>query len=361
MGGFFSVRLAPGLRISASSRGMRAHLGPRAARVHVGGGGTGVSTGAGPFTLYQSVGGRPRGGSYYDGPTRQQVASTAKEQQAQVIGQALQAIGSIHRESFSAPVKTVAALPALPAYPVVLDAFLKQERRGVRWSDRDGRKAARVRAREHADAYALELQRQAYADQAGRAARIDEDWRRLHDNDPVIVLEALATAFADNQAPVAPVGVEKATAFLVVLVPDEKFIPDREPGTTAAGNLSLAKMSKGRAAWWYRELVAGHIVVSVREAFAVAPGLQAASIVAVRDGGRSLVGRRRCEPLLAVTLTREQLARVPWDLAGAWDVVRGGSDLVVNPAPKTEALRPIDLSSEPDLERLTEKVEFDRD
>ena len=56
MAGFLSFKIAPGVRVSASSRGLRTHLGPRVARVHVGGGRTGVSTGGGPFTAYESLG-----------------------------------------------------------------------------------------------------------------------------------------------------------------------------------------------------------------------------------------------------------------------------------------------------------------
>jgi Protein of unknown function (DUF4236) len=56
----FSIRLAPGVRIRASSRGIRTSLGPRAARVHIGGGRTGVSTGFGPVGFYTSLGGGRR-------------------------------------------------------------------------------------------------------------------------------------------------------------------------------------------------------------------------------------------------------------------------------------------------------------
>ncbi len=55
MGLFSSFRVAPGVRLSTSSRELRAHVGPRFARLHVGGDGTGVSTGAGPFTLYETL------------------------------------------------------------------------------------------------------------------------------------------------------------------------------------------------------------------------------------------------------------------------------------------------------------------
>jgi hypothetical protein len=59
----FSVKLAPGVRIRASSRGVRTSIGPRAARVHFGAGRTGLSTGIGPVGLYTSVGGTRGGGN----------------------------------------------------------------------------------------------------------------------------------------------------------------------------------------------------------------------------------------------------------------------------------------------------------
>lgn len=57
----FGIRIALGIRISASKRGLRAGIGPRAARVHVGGGRPSVSTGAGPFTYWHTVGHTQRG------------------------------------------------------------------------------------------------------------------------------------------------------------------------------------------------------------------------------------------------------------------------------------------------------------
>ena len=52
----FSVKIAPGVTVRASSRGVRTSIGPRVARVHVGAGGAGISTGAGPMGLYTAVG-----------------------------------------------------------------------------------------------------------------------------------------------------------------------------------------------------------------------------------------------------------------------------------------------------------------
>lgn len=60
MGFGVSIKLAPGVCVRASSRGIRTSVGPRMARVHVGGGRTTFSSGVGPFTSSTSVGGRRR-------------------------------------------------------------------------------------------------------------------------------------------------------------------------------------------------------------------------------------------------------------------------------------------------------------
>lgn len=56
----FGVRIAPGVRIRASRRGVRVGLGPRAARVHSGSGRPGVSTGVGPVTVWHTLGSSTR-------------------------------------------------------------------------------------------------------------------------------------------------------------------------------------------------------------------------------------------------------------------------------------------------------------
>lgn len=60
MGFGFSVKLAPGVRVRASSKGLRTSVGPRAARVHVGGGRTAISSSVGPLIWSGTVGGKRR-------------------------------------------------------------------------------------------------------------------------------------------------------------------------------------------------------------------------------------------------------------------------------------------------------------
>lgn len=83
-----SFKVAPGVRIRASSRGISAGVGPRAARVHVGTRGVGVSSGVGPLSTYSRLGGAGRGSSggvrraSYGGTTKASIAAREREAKA---------------------------------------------------------------------------------------------------------------------------------------------------------------------------------------------------------------------------------------------------------------------------------------
>lgn len=362
MAGFFSVRVAPGVRLSASPRGLRAHVGPRGARLHVGGGGTGVSTGAGPVTFYQSVGRRrrPAQRGFYGGPTRSEIAKAEKQQQALRITEALRAIDAIHREAFPEATKPAASPPALTPYAVLLRHFEREELKDLGFFKFAERKAAKARAREQADRQARVEVEKAKVLLADAQRKIDERWDALLRNDPDVVLDALSAAFEDNGAPTAAVGVEDGTVFLTVLIPPAvEVIPERYPATTAAGNLSLAKMPKKMVAAWFRELVAAHLLVAVKETFAIAPGLQSASIVAMRhspDGGD-----KRLEPLLAAVIPRAALDKVDWQVDRAWEALNATCSPLYRLRGSAANLVPIELSDQPDLEHLTSIIDFEEE
>lgn len=343
MPSFLNVRVAPGVRLSASSRGLRTHVGPRAARVHVGGGGAGVSTGAGPFTYYRSLQQSPARGNAARRPSDAQAEKAAE---AQRIAAQLQAIESLHRHEFTAPVRATAERPKLPSFGQLLEAAEREHLRGVGLFDRAARRAARQLARTDAEQHARIRLGRANAEQAERQRELDSAWQSLIDNDEDIVLAALEEAFEDNQAPAAAVGVDGDTASVVVLVPGPETLPERVPSTTLAGNLSLKKMTKSARASWYLSLVAGHVVATAREALAAAPGLAAVTVVAVR---RAPLGGQP-EVLLATTLDRRALASVHWQSVRAWEAVDScGRDTRVRFKGVAREMAPLDLSGEPGL------------
>lgn len=366
MGLSFSVKVAPGVRVRASSRGVRTSIGPRAARVHVGGGRTSFSTGAGPLTYSASLGGsrarpgarRPSAASY-----QRQLAVTpaaaAKAEEAQRLAGLFQELLDVHRADFPPAQPPVAPPAPGPDVDEIRRRHAKTATQGLGLFRFAAKAAARAQAEQAAEA---EIQAQR-ADGARRQAALQADldawWRALVGNDAETVIGTLAEAFEDNEAAAAPLGVDGDEAAIVVLAPPESVVPERMPGTTAAGNLSLRKLPKRERAALYTAAVMGHVVVTVREALAVAPGLQSVRVVALRSGGADAYGRPRLDCVLAGRWTRAAFHGVQWRTADAARVAEDtASELLVDLKGGKE-LQPIDLHAQPGIRALLDVVDLE--
>jgi hypothetical protein len=363
MGLGFSVKLAPGVRVRASSRGLRTSIGPRAARVHVGGGRTGFSTGAGPITLYSSLGGhsrsggrRPSAGSYQRQLTVSPAAA-AKAEEAQRLARLFQELLSVHREEFPAVQAPVAPPPSEPDVEAIRRRSRDAALAGIGFFKRAARAAAREQAARNAEDEIQRLRAESAREQASFQAELDDWWQALCANDPATVLGALAEAFEDNEAAAAPLGVDGDEAALVVLAPTESIVPERMPGTTAAGNLSLRKLPKGERAAFYTLAVMGHVVVTLKEAFAVAPGLNSARVIALRPGGTDAYGHPRLECVLAGQWRRSAFDGVQWRTADAATVAQDTASELLIKLRGGKELQPLDLSDQPGIRALLQIVD----
>ncbi len=206
-----------------------------------------------------------------------------------------------------------------------------------------------------ADWARAELVRQAALHQSQQDAR----WNSLLECDAETVLLALNVAFADNEAAASAVGLEGTEVTLLVLVPDDSEIPERKPTVTPAGNLSLKRLTKTESADFYKELVFGHVVVTLREAFAVAPAIQAARIVAIRPRSRDAHGRTEPEVIAAARCTRDALLGVRWDQVGAVQAFdESCTEKLLLQKGSTRALQPLPLQTEPELRALLATVDM---
>ena len=146
---------------------------------------------------------------------------------------------------------------------------------------------------------------------------------------------------------------------LVVLAPPYEVVPERMPGRTQAGNLTLRKLPKGERSALYGLLVFGHLLVTMREAFAVAPGITAIRSVLLRHRGPDAYGRPRLECLLAGRFLRSAFDSVRWHDADASRIVQDtATELLVNLRRGTE-LQPINLSQEPEIQKVIDLVDFE--
>ena len=290
----------------------------------------------------------------------QRLTLEQKELRARELHQAIADLLNLHRQPF-AP-----ATPpqATPPPPVDRAAVVADHRRrallGIGVFEFDARRRAKASAKAFAQQHIayLEAERLRLWQQA--QAELDGRWAALLRNDPPAVHAALTEAFRDNEAPAVATGLDGAEVSLVALVPDLEAMPERTPDTTGAGNLTLRKLTRTERAELHAAAVTSHVLRTVREALAVAPGLTAARIVALQRTGSDAYGRATVEALLAARFERRQLDGVRWDQASAAVVLNGASsEVLVNRRSTTGELRPLDVRREPDLAAVLQHIRVD--
>lgn len=166
----FSVRIAPGLRVRASSRGLRASVGPRAARLHVGSGRTGFSTGAGPVGYYTSLGG---GSKSSTGRASSQLAMAEKAGQVQQLAEILSGVLKLHEAEFPPAHPPRAASAVRPAEASLYEKHLERAMHGVGRLQFSARKIAKETARQAAHQEADEIYARAQARQVEEQLLLD--------------------------------------------------------------------------------------------------------------------------------------------------------------------------------------------
>jgi hypothetical protein len=350
----FSLKLAPGVPIQVSPDGLQADLGPRARRVYVGQQFANLAIPAGPLTFYIPSRARREHPSYLAA----QLPPTAdKTQQAHAFASAIESIRKLHHQDFPAVERLVVPYPPRPDHGAILSRRMSDALARVSVFRRSTRKAAKAAAVLATQMECSELEAANQAQYVAVQQEIDQLWQRLITNDPDVVLAVLSHAFQNSSAHAAPLGVWDTEAQLALLAPDAAAVPERHPTTTAAGNLSLKKFTKGEMADLYKQLVAGLVLATAKKAFAVAPGVTDIRIVALRGTPADTYGKVRPEAILAAQIPRAALNGVQWSKADAFSILNKiSSELLTRTAGPSKAFAPLDLKAEPEIAHLTQLV-----
>lgn len=352
----FSVRMAPGVRVRGSSRDVRTSIGPRAARVNVGGGLTGFSSGVGPVTYSTSLGVSRRSSS---GSVTRSVAASSRAEAAVQLVEVYRRIATLHHEHF------MPANPPVAPEPPIIDTEVEQRHRkaslkGVSIFARGRRRnaLAQAAAAAQSEVHARELERT--RDRAAAQAQLDIEWAQLQANKPDAVIAALAAAFEDNDAAAAPLGVTGDEATLVVIVPTLAGMPQKKPDVTPTGRPTIKAVPKKEAAAWHATAVAGCILVTVKEAFAVAPELQSVRIDAATTPELDAYGNRHPDVLIAARFERERLDGVQWRTTESARILNDvTSELQLKQVGVSKTLTPLPLDGEPELQALLDAIDFE--
>jgi hypothetical protein len=187
------------------------------------------------------------------------------------------------------------------------------------------------------------------AARAAEQAALDRDWAKLQANDSKSVMLALEQAFADNEAPAAPLNCagNRVTILMRFQAP-EAIVPERKPARTPTGKRTLKKRTKTEINALYTEALGSNVLAAVKEAFAVAPGAQVIQMLVVRrETDKKLPGE-----LKAIYVGEFERS----DHAGASGSRNPGRALTLateselNLKGKTGQVAPLDLSERADLQ-----------
>ena len=360
----FGFRVAPGVRLKVSSRGVSAGIGPRIARAHIGTSGVGISSGVGPFSTSSWVGGGHGGRGSYGGQddwtesaqlqAEREARRLAKDQAILAAIDEIDRVRSIHRAAFDP-----ASRPIIPE-PVPVDEETRRvliKRRAKELSASQPRFS--IAARKHARANATEQVERELDEQfrrlckrhAAEQAWSDEQWSRLVAGDPVVVLETVNSALADNEQQSAAVNYLDGELSVVILAPAFETTPVEHAALTPSGRPTVHRYNKTERNRLYGVLLCAHVILTAKEVFAVAPAVQTLRSVVAR---RSQSGE--FEALLAATHSRDLIANADYDLESATTIWNRGAEIQLNYGGRTGELRPLSLEAEPELQALLDRL-----
>ncbi len=353
----FVFAVAPGVRIRAASRGIRAGDG-RSLR---------AADGLAPVSFYAALGGGFHGAIGNGRPGRgmstgaylrkvaakDRLAGAAQRlQHARDIADDFVDVLNQYRGDFRPASAPVVPAPAQPDRIAIARDCHEAAFKGIGVFQRSARTKAERRAAECTEA---EVHRQwdaACVVQAEWQSYFNTRWEQLRVNTLDVVIDALDEAYEHNETPSAAVGVDGDEVSLVVLAPAlDNAVPEQiAVGTPDAGR-SLQTLDEPGRTVYYQHFVCGLVVAAVREAFAVAPSLQSARVAVLRDPSTT-----HC--LLAARFERAWLSAVDWYAADAARVVMDLSTERLKGPGAGAPLSPIDLSHEPWLAGLIQSVDL---
>ncbi|MEU6098598.1 TerD family protein [Streptomyces sp. NPDC047079] len=369
----------PGMSVRVSTRGVRTSVGPRAARISMGSGGTRISSGVGPFYASSSLGGGRRRTST-SRTTRSRAVAPSAAQLERARRQAARAQQEAERDAAIAELKelrrqttsvhlqsfTPARPPVVPGPPELGLAWALAEAQahhlaGLGLFARAERAAAKRRAEEDAPAYLAAEQARLQAVHSELAADAGQWWQALLANDEEAVCEAVNYAFSDNPAAGCAVGVDGEVLSVVMRQQDIDSLPDQTPGVTPSGRPTLKALSKRDRTLWWLTSMGSNVVATLKEAFAVAPGIIAIDLAVLTR----LPDTQRLGFVAYGRWTRQAIEAGPWrETTDALRFLDIGQDVACSVTTTasgnlSSAIKPLDTSRLPGLQSILDHAQDD--
>lgn len=236
-------------------------------------------------------------------------------------------------------------------------SFVKESLKGLGLFDFSGRKAAREKAKVQASsAYAKEIKRTADAHRAEYKAKVNF-FNKLVQNDPETVIDVTNSVFNDFEAPARVWGVDGKVMFILIQIPGIEAIPEMKPDVTEAGNISITKMPVSLRNKYYRYLICGTVLDSVKLAFAAAPNMEYVRVVSFRPTPLDAYGRRYNQPIMAYSTSKTRLRGVQWEMFDSEKILMDTQRQVIWKTKRNGEMVPIDPLDYPEIGEVVGLIE----
>lgn len=335
MGIGISLKIAPGVRIGASSRGIRASVGPRVARIHAGAGKTAVSSGFGPFSAATTIGNGHRKQAKSVTPPRKRPSPSPPTSKADSLLAGLELASGVaglighvidRREAKQLAADSVRAAKALTSLHLADYASPSKPQMPSR-DEPERRRWNRLRPSAEIEQTAADAEYEA------RLAVYHEDlvrWNHLVAHDPEEVIFSVDAALADNasQSTCVDAGVGAAGNYvtLVVLYPGLEITD----GVVQSGANTRPRSDKEKTEL-YKRALASTVIATAKEALTCAPAAIEAYVVVLRYDMRGRFGKNtsQLDAIFAGALNRRVLG-VDWSANSAVDVAFSARAMRIN-------------------------------
>ncbi|MGW7242973.1 TerD family protein [Streptomyces sp. NPDC054804] len=268
---------------------------------------------------------------------------------------------SVHLQSFAPARPPVVPGPQQLSLAWALAEAQAHHLAGLGVFARAERAAAKRRAEEDAPAYLAAEEARLHAVHGELTAEAGQWWQALAANDEETVCEAVNYAFSDNAAAGCAVGVEGAVLSVLMRQQDIDSLPAQMPGVTPGGRPTLKTLSKRDRTMWWLTSMGSNIVATLKEAFAVAPGITAVDLAVLTR----LPDTQRLGFVAYGRWTRQAVEAGPWreptDALRFLDIGQDVACSVTTTASGnlSSAIKPLDTSRLPGLQSLLDHAQDD--
>ncbi|WP_306971815.1 TerD family protein [Streptomyces canus] len=268
---------------------------------------------------------------------------------------------SVHLQSFPPARPPVVPGPQQLSLAWALGEAQTHHLAGLGVFARAERAAAKRRAEEDAPAYLAAEEARLHAVHSELTAEAGQWWQALVANDEETVCEAVNYAFSDNTAAGCAVGVDGDVLSVVMRQQDIDSLPDQMPGVTPSGRLTLKTLSKRDRTLWWLTSMGSNIVATLKEAFAVTPGITAIDLAVLTR----LPNTQRLGFVAYGRWTRQAIEAGPWrETTDALRFLDIGQDVACSVTTTasgnlSSSIKPLDTSRLPGLQSLLDHAQDD--